>query len=1065
MQKLLRINDWPLATKLIISIISLSGLTLLASTSVGTLLASNDLEAGLQPQFVTTAQAVASESGTILQSEVSLLKGGLASSSIIRAAAAESNSSYTGSDPDIKAQILSLDTQWVAAPASGNDLIYKVEHNSAADQLRLAVKEDPLHAEYILTDRYGAAIATSDRSSDYYQADEEWWQAAWNNGQGTVYIGPPQLDASSNTLSVEIVVPVLGSDGGSPIGVIKVVYNIQALIDQVSKVKVGQTGHVQIVTPDGRFVFGPNKISDVGKAVPTNYLLGGKIFKQSGFEQNITDPNGQPVILGYAPVTTEGEQPEVDKLGWVVELVEPRSEAFAPINQFGTANGAIGFVALLITGGLAVFLSRFIARQVNEIEQVFRAAAVGNFDARAKVFGHDELGRTAQGVNAMLEQMSSLIGTAAKAAQQRFSDVVTTMADWVWEVDAQGRYTYCSDNVVNVLGYTKAEVIGKSPFDFMPPEEAQRVGSKFGELLAAKQPLIELENKNLHKDGHEVILLTNGVPILDDQGNLTGYRGTDKDITAQKQAQERIRENEATLRGIFDNMQDAFYRTDLQGRIIWASPSAAKMLGYGSVEDVIGLDTATAFWAHPDQRDSMLKILQTSGKVADYEVEIRCKDGSTFPVSTSSSYYRDANGQIAGVEGAFRDITQRKQAEEAIQSSERLLRSIVDATKDWIFLKDTNYRYMVVNEAFAYEYGRLTPQEMIGKDDYDLGTPAYLIEGDPERGIRGFRTDDRAVVVDKQTITNPYDVVNFRDGAEHIFHTVKAPLYNAQDEIIGVLGVSRDITERKQAEDQLEEQNKTLATTLEELRGLMAGVESAAGQVTGASGSLQAIVELIVGQAATSAEMAERATGSAQEGGEAVSNTVSAMGRIRETTQETARRIKKLGEVSQEIGEVVRLIDEIADRVTVLALNASIQAAAAGDAGRGFAVVAEEVQRLAERATGATRQIENLIKGVQGEINEAMVSVEEVTQEVVGGSQLAQDAGDRMNDLSRVVGDLAALIEHLSQTTSRQTSQSLATLTALAEDLRESVAALRTPEEEATGGNGHGNGAHTTVAS
>jgi twitching motility protein PilJ len=133
--------------------------------------------------------------------------------------------------------------------------------------------------------------------------------------------------------------------------------------------------------------------------------------------------------------------------------------------------------------------------------------------------------------------------------------------------------------------------------------------------------------------------------------------------------------------------------------------------------------------------------------------------------------------------------------------------------------------------------------------------------------------------------------------------------------------------------------------------------------------------------------------------------------------------------------------------VTILALNASIQAAAAGEAGRGFAVVAEEVQRLAERATNATRQIENMVKSIQGEINEAMIGVEEATHEVVDGSRLAQNAGERIVDLNQTVGDLASLIQHVADTTATQTTEALASLAALAADLQASVSALEIPAE------------------
>jgi PAS domain S-box-containing protein len=135
----------------------------------------------------------------------------------------------------------------------------------------------------------------------------------------------------------------------------------------------------------------------------------------------------------------------------------------------------------------------------------------------------------------------------AEAAEARFRDVALSIADWVWEVDAQGRYTYCSENVVDVLGYTPEEVLGKTPFEFMSPDEAARVGQVFAGIAADRQPIMDLENRNLTKDGGEVVLLTNGVPILDSEGYLLGYRGVDKAITERKRAEEALQRRNREL--------------------------------------------------------------------------------------------------------------------------------------------------------------------------------------------------------------------------------------------------------------------------------------------------------------------------------------------------------------------------------------------------------------------------------------------------------------------------------------------------------------------------------------
>ena len=183
-------------------------------------------------------------------------------------------------------------------------------------------------------------------------------------------------------------------------------------------------------------------------------------------------------------------------------------------------------------------------------------------------------------------------------------------------------------------------------------------------------------------------------------------------------------------------------------------------------------------------------------------------------------------------------------------------------------------------------------------------------------------------------------------------------------------------------------------------------------------------IQKVAENAVQSSTVSEKSTLNAKEGAEAVLSTNKAMNAIRENVQETARSIKRLGESSQEIGNIVQLINDIADRTSILALNASIQAAMAGDAGRGFAVVAEEVQRLAERSTNATKQIDTLIKNIQGEISEAGTSMEESIQRVVEGSNLAENAHNKLQEIETVSSKLATLIQSISKAAVEQAKSS-----------------------------------------
>jgi twitching motility protein PilJ len=144
------------------------------------------------------------------------------------------------------------------------------------------------------------------------------------------------------------------------------------------------------------------------------------------------------------------------------------------------------------------------------------------------------------------------------------------------------------------------------------------------------------------------------------------------------------------------------------------------------------------------------------------------------------------------------------------------------------------------------------------------------------------------------------------------------------------------------------------------------------------------------------------------------------MNAIRDQIQETSKRIKRLGESSQEIGEITELISDITEQTNVLALNAAIQAASAGEAGRGFSVVAEEVQRLAERSADATKQIATLVKAIQTDTQDAIGAMERSTQGVVEGAKLSDNAGSALAEIERVTRRVTDLIEQISGTTSRE---------------------------------------------
>ncbi len=251
--------------------------------------------------------------------------------------------------------------------------------------------------------------------------------------------------------------------------------------------------------------------------------------------------------------------------------------------------------------------------------------------------------------------------------------------------------------------------------------------------------------------------------------------------------------------------------------------------------------------------------------------------------------------------------------------------------------------------------------------------------------------------------------------------------------------------------------------------------EKQAHDITETSDNIQDMarsMEEMSADARRSAEVAQGSVETAKQGAEAVRSNIHGMDEMRRQIQETSKRIKRLGESSQQIGEIVRLISDIAEQTNILSLNAAIQAAMAGDAGRGFAVVADEVQRLAERSTDATKDISELVKNIQSDTNEAVVSMEQATQGVVEGTRLADSAGQALGEiesvseeLSRLISSMAEAAQHQSQTATsvssritsirdvttttsteaHRTAELIGKLTDLARELQESVAGFKIP--------------------
>ncbi len=311
---------------------------------------------------------------------------------------------------------------------------------------------------------------------------------------------------------------------------------------------------------------------------------------------------------------------------------------------------------------------------------------------------------------------------ALRASEQRFHDIVNASADWIWEVDVQGRYTYASESVHDLLGYAPAEILGMTPFDLMPPAEAERVRDEFADIMARQAPFRDLDNINLHKDGSPRHVSTNGIAILAADGSLLGYRGLDRDITERKQAELDRQASEEKIR--------AFYELNLVGLTItspekgWVriNDCLCKMLEFSEQE----LREMT--WAqltHPD--DLAADVEQFSRLLAreidGYSMKKRfiSRTGKVIYTQLVVRCVRKSSGEVDYVVAMVEDITAREHIEQELRNRnlelERFNRATVGRELDMVELKKR------IN-ALSQELGRQPPYPLTFlKDAAERGTP------------------------------------------------------------------------------------------------------------------------------------------------------------------------------------------------------------------------------------------------------------------------------------------------------------------------------------------------------
>ncbi|MCW8918783.1 MAG: PAS domain S-box protein [Gammaproteobacteria bacterium] len=396
--------------------------------------------------------------------------------------------------------------------------------------------------------------------------------------------------------------------------------------------------------------------------------------------------------------------------------------------------------------------------------------------------------------------------------EYHYRALVEASPDWVWEVDRDGLYTYSNPGVVALLGYGPEELVGRSPFELMPPAEAARLKALFHDITARQQPFHALESVGLHKDGRRVVLESSGAPLYDGEGRWCGYHGSARDVTAQQQVIEALRHSELKFRTVVEQASDGIVLLGRDRRFLELNDAACRLLG-GSREQLLGL--------RPDdllQADNVAEMLRTvvalqQGGSARTLRHLRRLDGHAITVEVSSQGLSD--GRVISL---LRDVTRQHEQAQELQRSEQLKRTIVEVLAEGVVVHDVSGAIVEINQAAAAMLGQ-DGSEVRGRDSLDPVWAVIHEDGSPFPG----ETHPAMVTLRSGQPQRGVIMGVLRPNGQRVWLSVNSAVLRdgAAGEPLGVVASFQDISVQRELEQVLRgsrERLRVLTSHLQQVR-------------------------------------------------------------------------------------------------------------------------------------------------------------------------------------------------------------------------------------------------------
>jgi PAS domain S-box-containing protein len=382
---------------------------------------------------------------------------------------------------------------------------------------------------------------------------------------------------------------------------------------------------------------------------------------------------------------------------------------------------------------------------------------------------------------------------ALRESQAFYHSLVESLPQNIYRKDRAGRFTFGNQRFCAILGQTPGAIVGKTDFDFFPPELAAKYRRDDQQVIASGKPWETVE-EHATPAGERLYVQVIKTPIPDARGEIIGTQGIFWDVTERQRAEEALARERNLLRTLIDNLPDYIIIKDADSRFVTNNQAHLRVL-QATPDEVVG---KTDFDFFPRELAEQYftderAVVRSGQPLINREEPVVDEEGNRRWLLTSKLPLRDSDGKVTGLVCVCRDITGRKQAEEALTQERNLLRILIDNLPDYIYIKDTDSRFRINNLAHVRALGAARPEEVVGKTDFDFF---------PQELAARYFADEQEIIRTGIPLVNREQPRVDRAGNRQWVVASKLPLRDTHGKIVGILGISRDITERKRAEEE-----------------------------------------------------------------------------------------------------------------------------------------------------------------------------------------------------------------------------------------------------------------------